>query len=100
MPESKNIPNTTTFSKIGTSINIFTEYLDTSLPNIIKAFIAQIIGNQDGVPYQEGELVIQGKNAPVEIDYTINDNGELIIIGDSCELKGYSIVDGDLIYTG
>lgn len=100
MSETVNIPNTTTFTKVGSAVSIFTEYDDRALPNITKAFIALLVGNQDDIPYSEGELMIQAKNYPTEIDFVINSKGQLVLTGDSCELKGYSIVNGYLIYTG
>jgi len=100
MAETKYISNTTSFSKSGSSIGIITEYDDQSYPNIVSSDIFNVIGNQDGVSYIEGQLVIQAKNMPSEIDVTLNGLGELVITGASCELKGYSIVDGYLIYKG
>ncbi len=100
MSETKNIPNTTSATRIAGSISIFTEYLGKEFPNIIKTFIAQIVGSQDNVPYIEGELIIQAKNQPTDIDFYLSDKGALILVGDSCELKGYSIVNGYLIYKG
>jgi len=98
--ETKNISNTTSVTQTSNSISIFTEYLSNTLPNILKSLIGQIVGSQDSTPYIEGELVIQAKNMPTQIDVNLSSGGELILLGDSCELKGYSIIDGYLIYTG
>ncbi len=101
MSETKYISNLTSFTKINGNISIKTEYNDNSLPNILQSIIANIIGNQDNISYIEGELVIQSKNNPEQIDYILNNKGELIIIGSSgCEVKSYSIVNGYLMYIG
>lgn len=99
MSESVQIPNSTSFVKTNGVINITTEYEDNSLPNIISTFVGNVVGNQDNIGYVEGELIIQAKNSPEIIDFYINQQGQLILIGSNkCELKGYSIVNGYLIY--
>lgn len=99
MSETKQISNTTSFVKVDSNISITTQYEDNQLPNITKTFIGNIVGNQDNVSYKEGELVMQAKNSPEEIDFYINNRGQLIIVGENkCEVKRYSIINGYLIY--
>ena len=99
MPEVKNISSTTSIIVSGSSLSIFTEYNDNSYPNITSAFIGEGGGSQDSVSYSYGESVVQAKNSPTDIDYYIDESGQLVLIGDGCELKGYSInVNGELIY--
>lgn len=99
MSETKQISNTTSFVKVDGNISITTQYEDNQLPNITKTFIGNIVGNQDNVSYKEGELVMQAKNSPEEIDFYINNRGQLIIVGENkCEVKRYSIINGYLIY--
>lgn len=99
MPETKYISNSTRVSVANGNISILTEYDDQAYPNILSAFIGENDGIQDSVSYSYGELVLQAKNFPTDIDYYINESGQLILIGDTCELKGYSINDdGELIY--
>lgn len=101
MPETKNIPNTTSILVNSSgALSIFTEYDDNTYPNITSAFIASGANIQDGVSYTQGELVMQAKNLPKDIDFYLSEAGELVLIGDGCELKGYSInSNGELIYT-
>lgn len=97
MPETKLVPSVTTLTVIDSVIEILTEFFD-GLCNTISAFLSDEVSNQDGVPYIEGELIIKMVNFPDQIDYDINNQGELTVT--SPDANDYSIDNnGDLICT-
>lgn len=101
MPETVELEVQTTVSIIGDAISIRT-YYDTSEvdTDTIEAFISDVVQIIDGVPIIEGELCIRMEDSayPSDIDYTINEDGELIVTSDNAD--NYSIDSaGDLIYT-
>ena len=99
MIESKTIPTQTTVSMIGTAISICTEYVTVGLPDTIVAFIANLVGNKDGINYIEGELVITMKNYP-NVDFSIDVDGNLIISSLEGDASNYSLdSNGNLIYS-
>lgn len=99
MPETKQIATQTEVNTVGSLIEIFTFYNEQDeLPNTLSAFIAENAGSSSGVPYVGGELVIRLKNYPGDIDYSINSNGDLVVIAPDGSL--YAIAaDGNLTYT-
>lgn len=103
MPESKIIPSLTNTTIIGSNISIVTQYQDqgeNELPDTILAFIGDQAASFDGIGYIEGELMIQMKNNPTQIDYSINNNGDLVVFSNQGDVDKYSInSNGDLIYT-
>lgn len=101
MPEIKYIPIVTSTRTEENVIYVRSSYLEDILPNTLQALIVDSTDNLDNVSYIEGELVIQMKNNPEQINYYINDNGELILFTSTGDKNNYSIdVDGNLIWTG
>lgn len=99
MKEFKIIPTLTNLATSSSSITIFTYYTPFILPNTIKAKIQDIVGTLNGVNFIENELTIDMINHPENIDYIINDEGELIVIANTGDTNKYSVnVDGDLIW--
>lgn len=100
MPEFKTLTTITNIIINDMNVAVNTFYNLDSLPNIIKGFIAELINTQDGVNYKEGELVFQAKNSPNEIDFYIDNKGNLIISSSTNDVSNYSIdSNGNLIYT-
>lgn len=100
MSEIKQIPTVTSVSTQGVEIIIHTRYLEDELPNTIQAQILQSPKNQDNTSGIEGELMIQMKNFPNSINYTINNLGELIVLSSTGDVDNYSINEnGELVYT-
>lgn len=99
MSESKQIPVVTTKTVTGSSITIFTYYDATQeeLPNILAARIMSAVGSQNGTSYKEGELIVDMKNYPSNIDSFVDVDGNLIVTGDTGDINSYSIdSNGDL----
>ena len=103
MPETKIIPSLTNTTIIGSDISIVTQYQqqgENELPDTILAFIGEQLASFDGVSYKEGELMIQMKNYPTQIDYSINGNGDIVVFSNQGDVDKYSVNgNGDLIYT-
>jgi hypothetical protein len=100
MPELKTIPTITELFLSGTSVSIKTSYFVDELPNTLSAVMADNSGSQDMVPYVQGDLIIQMKNNPSDIDYSLSSDGELILLTNTGDAGNYSIdTDGNLIYT-
>ncbi len=100
MSEIKTIPTTTDIIIYEDSIFINTVYREESeLPNTINTILSEIVGIIDGVPYIEGELVIQMKNYPSDINYILDGQGNLIVFVSTEDLDYYSINEnGDLVW--
>lgn len=100
MPETRQIPTTTSISVANSVLEIVTSYDPTGeLPAIIDLFLANEIGIQEGVSFVEGDLVIRFKTGtfPNITFVSINSLGELVI--DSDDVARYSIdTNGNLIY--
>ena len=108
MAESKVIPTVTTSLSTQTELEICAEYIGvdvdcgsgtitTELPNLRIAMYYDEDGNLNGVPFEEGELVVFGIDIPLTNDIWLNNQGELIVSGDDAD--AYSINDdGELIY--
>lgn len=104
MPETKVITSSTVTSIVGSDISIITSYREVAdtniLPDTISAFIGDKVATFDGTSYIEGELIIQMKNNPLQIDYSIDANGNLVVISNQGDENKYSIdSNGNLIYT-
>lgn len=102
MPETKQIPTITTLTTQGSDIVIFTRFFETGLlPNTINGFISSSVSSQDGTFFIENELLIQMQNFPEKINYTVNDQGELIVLSTTGDVDNYTINgNGDLIWSG
>lgn len=101
MAEERQIPIITSVRTEGNSIFIKSEYFNNILPNTILALIGEDSNNIDSISYIEGELVIRMKNYPENIDYYINQNGELIVLSNTGDSDNYFInVDGELMWEG
>ena len=99
MVQKVQIPTTTTLTVNGNSISIFTFYNPTVLPNTIKAFISNSVGNDNATPFIENELLIQMINYPQDIDYIIDNDGNLIVLDDTGDTDSYSIdSNGNLLW--
>lgn len=102
MPESKNIKFDTVYLQNATS-NVASVYVipEAINPDTIAARLSIItdIQHMNNVEVLTGQLCMLTKNNQgSNIDFEINDKGELIVHGN--ESKNYSInEDGDLIYT-
>ena len=100
MSETKLIPTITELIVAGSGISIKTSYFEDTLPDTISAAISESSGMQDGISYVEGELLIQTKNNPQNIFYTLNSDGNLILNITTGDETSYSInSNGDLTYT-
>ena len=106
MAETKVISSLTITSVIGNDITIITSYQPDGggetniLPDTILAFLAEIAATYGGVGYIEGELIIEMKNYPLQINFSIDNDGNLIISSTEGDLNKYSIdSEGNLIYT-
>lgn len=100
MPETKVISTVTQLSTFGSNIAIKTFYQKDELPDTIEAFIADSVGSQNGVSYIEGELNIQMKNSPQNLNYSIDNNGNLILSINTGDGLNYSVnASGQLEYT-
>lgn len=93
------LPTVTTLSVADDgSIAIRSSYLADVLPNVIAARIATGPGRQDGVSFVQGDLLLQLKNYPSQIDFVLDPaTGNLIVTGP--DAAKYSIVEGQLLYT-
>lgn len=101
MPETKQIPTQTTVLVQGQQVTINTFYVEDTLPNTIFAQITENVGQQDTVQFTEGDLVIQMKNHPEKIFYSINSSGELIVFTNTGDASNYSIDNnGNLTWEG
>lgn len=97
MPETKQISTSTQLNIDESSISIIVSYLKDELPNIIETLITIDSGNRNSVPYIMGQLLIDVKNYPTDIQCYIDSFGNLILIGD--DVANYSIdQNGNLIY--
>lgn len=100
MPELKIIPTVTEANITGTLISIKTSYQENVLPDTIEAFISDLPGNKNLIPYTNGELIITTKNSPQNLNYFIDSNGNLILIANTGDGSKYSVDNnGHLIYT-
>lgn len=103
MPEQKNIKFDTIYGKLDNNLvnSLFVSLKpeisapNTVLANLNKNPFVQNINNKEVLT---GELCIVTKNnQDTNLDFEINDKGELIVHGDNA--KNYSIDEnGDLIY--
>lgn len=103
MAEEKIIPiiTSTRTEEDGTILFIKSAYFSDLLPNTIQALIASMVGELDGTSYIEGELILQVKNYPDAINYSINSDGELIVMSATGDVNNYSINDNqELIWEG
>lgn len=100
MPEKKTLSTITSLIADVDSITIHTEYKEAAeLPNTIDAILAEAVGSLDGVSYIEGELVIEMKNYLSQINYKINDEGELVLYASTADIDYYSIdSNGNLVW--
>lgn len=99
MAEEKILLTQTSVSIIGNAISIRSFYNgEESANDTLSAFISDIVQVVDGTPIIEGELGIQmNENYPLEIDYIIDSNGDLIV--NSVDAGHYSVnSNGELIY--
>lgn len=102
MPEGKNIKFDTLYLQNATS-NVTSLYIipEINNPDTISARLSIItdIQHMNNVKVLTGQLCMVTKNnQESNIDFEINDKGELIVHGN--ESKNYHInEDGDLIYT-
>jgi hypothetical protein len=100
MSEIKQIPTVTSVTTQNVDIVIHTRYLEDGLPNTIFAQILQQPTVQDNTLGIEGELLIQMKNHPQQIDYVLNTQGQLVVLSSTGDVDNYSINEnGELIYT-
>jgi hypothetical protein len=84
----------------GEEISITSRYQEDSLPNTLAADISIIVGSQDTTNFIEGELIIRMKNYPSQINYTLDSNGNLIVVSSTGDASNYSINgNGELIWT-
>jgi len=102
MPESKQIPTSTIVTNpTPSTIKIFTFFND-GVSNTLFAFISDIVQINGGINFIEGELGIIMTNSPIDIDFNLNGNGDLIVTTSIAEndANRYSInANGELIYT-
>lgn len=108
MAETRNIQTLTISTSLEDSLEICSIYLfqdvtcngetqHTDLPRIKKVILAEQVGSLNGESFIEGELAILAVEVPTEVDFWLNNNGELIITGE--DANGYYIDDdGNLIY--
>jgi hypothetical protein len=99
MPETKVLNTRTLVTIIGANISI-QSYYDQGIVNnnILEGFISDSIKTVEGMNFIEGELGIRMQNYPSKIDVTLDDNGNLVIVGDDADK--YSLdASGNLIYT-
>jgi hypothetical protein len=100
MAETKLIPTLTEFSVAGTSISITSRYDENDLPDTLLCRIPEEVGNQNGVLFIEGELLIKVKEYLTHIDYQLDGDGNLIQLISTGDEDKYSINEnGELIYT-
>jgi hypothetical protein len=101
MAETRVIPTVTSALTSGVNVSIKTSYQEPdSLPDTIEARITSAVGIQDGTLFEQGELLIQMKNSPQNIDYMLDGDGNLILLISTGDENNYSIdSNGDLIYT-
>lgn len=95
----KNIPTYTTIAAIIPDVDITTFYLDPEFGDIFNVFLNEDYVVMNGSPILEGYgVVIASDNMPSQIDIEVDNNGNMIIIGD--EANKYNIdSDGNLTYT-
>lgn len=100
MPQKKVLSTITSVTSDIDSINIHTEYNETGeLPNTIVAFLGNEIGEIDGTAFSQGDLVIEMKNYLTQINYKINNEGELVVFASTEDLDYYSInTSGELVW--
>ena len=98
MPDSVILNTSTTFTKVGSDISIYTEYVDPETGSIISVFIADETGSLLSVPYVEGEGVANISGSSLDI-YLDPQTGNVYI--DSDDANSYSIdpQTGQLQYT-
>lgn len=80
MPEIKLIPTVTSLKIINSVIEIFTRFLKIAC-DTIQAFLANVVGTLGGVSFKEGELVVEMDNSPDNIDFFVDNNGDLVATG-------------------
>lgn len=98
MAEEKVLNTRTSVSIQGSNIIIRAYYQEgSSILNTLAASISEIVQTIDGVQVVEGELYTQMINYPQEIDYNIDNNGDLFINAEDSE-NYYIDSNGDLIY--
>jgi hypothetical protein len=100
MVESRLINTQTNISTTATEIDILTFYINDQGQDIIFTSITSSVGSQEGVSFQENELIVFLKedSFPGDTNILLNSDGELVIISDNA--SQYSIdSDGDLIFT-
>jgi hypothetical protein len=93
------LPTRTIIDRLGSNITIQSIYEAIQGCEVIIAFISDIVKVVDGVLFSEGEEGIRmTDNYPALIDFTINVDGELIVISPNAD--HYSLDDeGNLIFT-
>jgi hypothetical protein len=101
MAVERLISTLTTVTTHGGDIIIFTKYYEDSNINTIFASILDAQTIQDQTPGIECELLIQMRNYPDQIDFTIDDHGNLIVLSTTGDVDNYSINEnGELAWTG
>lgn len=97
MSEVKKIETKTIVETLNNLISI-TAIFDQSGSDVLSTFISESVQVVNTIPFIEGELGISMNNYPNEIDFEIDQDGNLIVIAEDAEK--YSIDEnGDLIYT-
>ena len=91
----------TSISIVGINISILTEYVSEGYPYILKGEIKDDVGNEGGEAYIEGELLIKMKDnyCPSSIDAYIDNDGNLILVGDTDVNNYYLDIDGNLMWS-
>lgn len=90
---SSHLPSITTITKVGEVAEIKVEYVGelSELPNTLEAFISELHGTMYGPAVTEGDLVFVLTNYPDQIDWELNDEGELIVKSSTFDAELYSI---------
>lgn len=96
---TSNISTITITYIVGSTIDIETIYWD-GITYTLLAFLAEEETTISDVSFNEGELgiIMHSDYYPTDIDYSIDNEGNLIVQGNS-DIENYSIdTDGNLIY--
>jgi hypothetical protein len=70
------------------------------LPNTLSGFVGDGIGRLADIQYIEGDLILLVKNYPQNINYAIDNNGDLILFCNTGDINNYYIDEetGDLMW--
>lgn len=105
MPQSRNLPTITQIVQNGDgTVSITVKYIagggPDQLPNTLSGFVGEGPGRLADVQYVEGELILLVKNYPQNINYSLDNDGNLILFCNTGDINLYYIDDvtGDLMY--